>query len=161
MTRALFPKISDFLTWKAIVMRFTTYLGGPTPRRLVAAAWPPRFFWLYIYILECHRDLHANFQKHWPKKKPSFFQLKICCILFVPPCTLHQCPPYTVALGPNIVTDLTNWERFLCFSAFEKFIGLFLLFFRSMCAAARPCLQRCLLFRVWESKWFMDYGCTF
>ena len=44
-------------------------------------------FFIHIYIYRCYRYLHAKFQKYWPKKKPSFFQLKICCILFGSPCT--------------------------------------------------------------------------
>ena len=52
--------------------------------RVVAAA---IFFLLYIYFYKCHRYLHAKSQQDWPSKKPSFFQLKICCIVFDAPCT--------------------------------------------------------------------------
>ena len=44
------------------------------------------FFTLYIYNYGCHRYLHAKFQEDWPSKNPSFFHLKICCIVFDAPC---------------------------------------------------------------------------
>ena len=68
-------------------MRFNAHLVDHTPRRLVAAAWLRRFFWLYICKVRCHVYLHAIFQEDWPKKKLKNFYLKICCILFRSHCS--------------------------------------------------------------------------
>ena len=47
-------------------------------------------FLLYIYKVGYHRYLHAKFEEDLPKKKPSFFQLKICCIVSGSDCTVYQ-----------------------------------------------------------------------
>ena len=88
MTRAFIPTFWLVLTWKITVMRFIAYLVGPTPLRLVAAVWPPQFFWLYIYKLEYFRYLHAIFKKYWPKKKTKLFSIEnlihcFCATLYI------------------------------------------------------------------------------
>ena len=73
-----------------ILVRASADLVASTPRRLVAAAQPPRFFLFYIYIIRCHRYLHVNFQEDLPQKKLKTFHFKICCIVFDAPCTVFE-----------------------------------------------------------------------
>ena len=61
--------------------------SGRGARRLAAAHYPRRVFWLNICNYRCHRYLHAKFHWDWPSKKPSFFHLNQAIIVFRSPCT--------------------------------------------------------------------------
>ena len=77
-----------------IIVRFTEVATRVAKMPISQGCHSLRFFWLYIYKLECHRYLHAKFQEDWPKKKLSFFQLKIWFIVSVPDCTCSSVEIY-------------------------------------------------------------------